>query len=98
MGKVAIIWRESVYKTGKCKCGADLLNTNTGDPIVRNLTFAEMKYDRRAGYAEVKFDKLYCASCKSYVAFLGRYDGKGKGLIGKWKGDEEEQDDDMAQN
>lgn len=92
MDKYAYIWRESVYKTGKCKCGAELLNTNTGEPIGRNLAFAEMKFDRRDGYAVVKYDKLYCASCKTYVAFLRRYGGNGKGLMGKWKGEDDETD------
>ena len=69
----AIVWRKSIYDSGKCpSCGAQMMN-GSGDPM--GVTSVN-------GY-------VYCDKCNLLVAVLKPYHGDAKpgDKCGKWEGD-----------
>lgn len=65
--KQAIVWRESVYKSGHCpQCGAQLINEKN-EPM-------NIYYDTSGPHGE----KVLCTGCKLHVATVRPYDGPAK--------------------
>lgn len=73
--KIAVIWRESVYKSGMCpNCGTRLLKPDNTPVNVRTKGLLR--------------NKLHCENCGLFVAVLKPYTGDAKPgeLAGRWEG------------
>lgn len=77
--KTAIIWRKSVYDSGRCpQCGTRLIGSGN---IPQNVYEEPMPQVGRSYFI--------CKKCRLPVAFTAPYDGPGKPgqKAGRWKGE-----------
>jgi len=81
--KIAIIWRESVYKSLCCpKCGTRLMTPDHKPVNVKHKGLFR--------------DRLHCENCGLFVAYLRPYSGGGQPgeMMGRWHGVKGGDDDD----
>lgn len=73
--KKAFVWRETVYKTGKCpECGALVYNIKKNEPDANTMI-------------DLKMGRCYCGNCGFFVAVIKDYNGSESGRLGKWNGE-----------